>query len=73
LDEEERKNSEPPSTSCADEEPDRAMRGSAANAAATVSTANETADASSPISINPATAGSSGDGGILKAKLNQSS
>jgi hypothetical protein len=73
LDEEERKNSEPPSTSCAGEEPDRAMRGSAASAVATVSTANGIAGASSPNSISPATAGSSGDGGILKANLSQSS
>jgi hypothetical protein len=73
LDEDERKNSEPPSTSCADEEPDRVMRGSAENASATVSTTNEIAGDSSPISIKPATAGSFGDGGILKANLSQSS
>jgi len=73
LEEEERKNSEPPSTSCADEEPDRAMRGSAENASAKVSTTNEIAGASSPPYIGPATAGSSGDGGIRKASLSPSS
>jgi hypothetical protein len=73
LDEDERKNSEPPSTSCADEEPDRAMRGSAENVPATASMSRETAAASSLNSIGPATTESSGDGGILKASLNQSS
>jgi len=60
----ERKNSAPPSTSCAGEEPDRAMRGSAENVCATDSIASETAGASSPNSTIPVNNGSSGDGGI---------
>jgi hypothetical protein len=50
LDEEERKNSEPPSTSCAGPEPDGAMRGSAATASASGSTAAAIAAATS---LNP--------------------
>ena len=60
----ERKNSAPPSTSCAGEEPDRAMRGSAENVCATDSIASATAGASSPNSSTPASNASSGDGGI---------
>src|SRR5579871_161518 len=73
LSDEERKNSEPPSTSCAGEEPDRAMRGSAENASAAVSMSSEIAGDSSPNSGAPMTNASSGDGGIRTASSNRSS
>ena len=60
LAEDERKNSEPPSTSCAEEESGRAMRGSAANVSATVSIASATAAASSPSCSAPTTSESCG-------------
>jgi len=53
LDEEERKNSEPPSTSCAGGEPACAMRGSAEAASVTGSTTTATAAASSPSPSSP--------------------
>jgi len=64
LDEEERKNFVPPSTSCAGEEPDRATPGSAANVSATVSTSTAIAGVTSPICSSPVTYASTGDGAI---------
>lgn len=62
LEETERKNSAPPSTSCAGEEPGRAMRGSADPASGPVSTTAETAGDSFPNCTVPKNAGLSGDG-----------
>ena len=64
LDADERKNSAPPSTSCAAEEPVRAMRGSAENVYATDSIVSVTAGASSPSFSILNSAGLSGDGVI---------
>lgn len=65
LDAEERKNSAPPSTSCADAKPDRVMPGSAANASSSGFTSNATASASSPSRISPTVIALFGDGGPL--------
>lgn len=62
LDEAERKNSAPPSTSCAGEEPARVTPGSAAPVSEPASIAAATAGDSSPISIARKIAASSGDG-----------
>lgn len=64
LDEEERKNSAPPSISCAGEGPARAMHGSAEPVSVPAFTAAETAAVSSPTSTARRSAGSFGDGGI---------
>lgn len=62
LSADERKNFAPPSTSCADEEPDRVMRGSAANVSSADSTGSATAGASSLKCSIPGSSASCGDG-----------
>jgi hypothetical protein len=64
LDEDERKNSAPPSISCGPEEPGRATRGSAEAACATSSICGATAGGFSPRSFAPTIPASCGDGGI---------
>jgi hypothetical protein len=70
LDSEERKNFAPPSTSCAAEEPDRATRGSADHASATISKAIATAGDSSLACSVQKIRGSSGDGAIPQTSGN---